>query len=194
MEPRKKYYLSHLVFIKAYTYSSPVSIDVLFRNRKNNNCKEARKFWWSPRRLLHPWAMSYHHIWRYCPVDLQECPDLASRPLSCMWEYQLFHVETKLMERTRKWRAGQVTFHRKKNLQYYEISANSNYNFEKPILYLARKLAGDPNLHFVESPALAPLEVSTWLHSNTTGRSLLMLLLVNPFQMTTMVRLLWLWV
>ncbi|KAK8917031.1 GTP-binding nuclear protein Ran-B1 [Platanthera zijinensis] len=34
--------------------------------------------------------------------------------------------------------------------------AKSNYNFEKPFLYLARKLAGDPNLHFVESPALAP--------------------------------------
>ncbi|XP_057511691.1 GTP-binding nuclear protein Ran1A-like [Actinidia eriantha] len=53
----------------------------------------------------------------------------------------------------------QVTFHRKKNLQYYEILAKSNYNFEKPFLYLARKLAGDPNLHFVESPALAPPEV-----------------------------------
>ncbi|KAJ6837873.1 GTP-binding nuclear protein Ran1B [Iris pallida] len=52
-----------------------------------------------------------------------------------------------------------VTFHRKKNLQYYEISAKSNYNFEKPFLYLARKLAGDVNLHFVESPALAPPEV-----------------------------------
>ena len=52
-----------------------------------------------------------------------------------------------------------MTFHRKKNLQYYEISAKSNYNFEKPFLYLARKLAGDPNLHFVESPALAPPEV-----------------------------------
>ncbi|CAK9133974.1 unnamed protein product, partial [Ilex paraguariensis] len=43
--------------------------------------------------------------------------------------------------------------------KYYEISAKSNYNFEKPFLYLARKLAGDPNLHFVESPALAPPEV-----------------------------------
>ncbi|GFS37447.1 RAN GTPase 3 [Actinidia rufa] len=56
-------------------------------------------------------------------------------------------------------KAKQVTFHRKKNLQYYEISAKSNYNFEKSFLYLARKLAGDPNLHFVKSPALAPPEV-----------------------------------
>nr|GMD78233.1 GTP-binding nuclear protein Ran-3 [Ipomoea batatas] len=61
--------------------------------------------------------------------------------------------------KNRQVKAKQVTFHRKKNLQYYEISAKSNYNFEKPFLYLARKLAGDVNLHFVESPALAPPEV-----------------------------------
>ncbi|KAI3891227.1 hypothetical protein MKW98_007532 [Papaver atlanticum] len=41
-----------------------------------------------------------------------------------------------------------------------QISAKSNYNFEKPFLYLTRKLAGDPTIHFVESPALAPPEVT----------------------------------
>ena len=44
-------------------------------------------------------------------------------------------------------------------LQYYDISAKSNYNFEKPFLWLARKLVGDPNLEFVEMPALVPPEV-----------------------------------
>ena len=58
----------------------------------------------------------------------------------------------------RKVKAKQITFHRKKNLQYYDISAKSNYNFEKPFLWLARKLCGDNNLHFVEAPALAPPE------------------------------------
>ena len=58
----------------------------------------------------------------------------------------------------RKVKAKQITFHRKKNLQYYDISAKSNYNFEKPFLWLARKLTGDNNLHFVEAPALAPPE------------------------------------
>jgi len=48
-----------------------------------------------------------------------------------------------------------ITFHRKKNLQYYDISAKSN-NFEKPFLLLARKLSGDNQLQFVESPALQP--------------------------------------
>merc|ERR1711934_1169894 len=56
----------------------------------------------------------------------------------------------------RKVKAKQITFHRKKNLQYYDISAKSNYNFEKPFLWLARKLVGNPQLEFVAAPALAP--------------------------------------
>jgi len=59
----------------------------------------------------------------------------------------------------RKVKAKAITFHRKKNLQYYDISAKSNYNFEKPFLWLARKLAGDPNLEFVAAVALEPPEV-----------------------------------
>ena len=41
-----------------------------------------------------------------------------------------------------KVKTGAVTFHQKKNLQYFEISAKSNHNFEKPFLWLARKLVG----------------------------------------------------
>jgi GTP-binding nuclear protein Ran len=59
----------------------------------------------------------------------------------------------------RKVKAKTITFHRKKNLQYFDISAKSNYNFEKPFLWLARKLAGNQSLEFVASPALAPPEV-----------------------------------
>jgi len=62
-----------------------------------------------------------------------------------------------VMERAVK--AKQITFHRKKNLQYYDVSAKSNYNFEKPFLWLAKKLANDNNLVFVEAPALQPSEV-----------------------------------
>eukprot|EP01001_Neometanema_parovale_P008639 NODE_4906_length_1002_cov_730.147895_g4699_i0.p1 GENE.NODE_4906_length_1002_cov_730.147895_g4699_i0~~NODE_4906_length_1002_cov_730.147895_g4699_i0.p1 ORF type:complete len:217 (-),score=77.10 NODE_4906_length_1002_cov_730.147895_g4699_i0:295-945(-) len=62
-----------------------------------------------------------------------------------------------VMERAVK--AKQITFHRKKNLQYYDISAKSNYNFEKPFLWLAKKLANDNNLTFVEEAALTPAEV-----------------------------------
>ncbi|TLD11199.1 hypothetical protein PgNI_06367 [Pyricularia grisea] len=56
----------------------------------------------------------------------------------------------------RKVKAKTITFHRKKNLQYYDISAKSNYNFEKPFLWLGRKLVGNPALDFVAAPALAP--------------------------------------
>lgn len=83
-------------------------------------------------------------------------------------------VGNKVDVKDRKVKVKSITFHRKKNLQvywnitfinlyipiqYYDISAKSNYNFEKPFLYLARKLIGDPNLEFVAMPALAPPEV-----------------------------------
>ena len=59
----------------------------------------------------------------------------------------------------RKVKPKDIQFHRKKNLQYYDISAKSNYNFEKPFLYIVRKLTDNPNASFVEAPALAPPEV-----------------------------------
>ena len=58
----------------------------------------------------------------------------------------------------RKVKAKTITFHRKKNLQYYDISAKSNYNFEKPFLWLARKLVGNPAL--VSPPASNQPDVS----------------------------------
>jgi len=69
-------------------------------------------------------------------------------------------VGNKVDVKDRKVKAKAITFHRKKNLQYYDISAKSNYNFEKPFLWLARKLVNQPNLTFVESPALKPPEVA----------------------------------
>ncbi|KAF7481878.1 Hypothetical predicted protein [Marmota monax] len=59
----------------------------------------------------------------------------------------------------RKVKAKSVVFQGKKNLQHYDISAKSNSNFEKPFLWLARKLTGDSDLEFVAMPALAPPEV-----------------------------------
>ncbi|GFY99795.1 RAN GTPase 3 [Actinidia rufa] len=86
--------------------------------------------------------------------------------------------------KNRQVKAKQVTFHRKKNLQYYEISAKSNYNFEKPFLYLARKLAGD-RISILWSLLHLLLQkcISTWLHSNSMKLSLLKQL-VSHFLMT----------
>ena len=131
--------------------------------------------------------MFHHHVRRDVAHHLQERAELAPRPgaplaprpralrardaasdarprpraqVRVCENIPIVLVGNKVDVKERKVKAKQITFHRKKNLQYYDISAKSNYNFEKPFLYLARKLAGDPNLQFVESPALAPPEVT----------------------------------
>ena len=60
----------------------------------------------------------------------------------------------------RKVKARQILFPRKHGIQYYDISAKSNYQFEKPFLWLLKKLTGDPNLTLVEAPALKPSEIT----------------------------------
>ena len=69
-------------------------------------------------------------------------------------------VGNKVDVKDRKVKAKQITFHRKKNLQYYDISAKSNYQFEKPFVWLLRRLTNEPNLTLVEAPVLAPGEVT----------------------------------
>lgn len=66
----------------------------------------------------------------------------------------------KIDVKERKVTPKQIMFHRKKtNMQYYDISAKSNYNFEKPFLWIARKLSGDNTCSFVEQPALRPADI-----------------------------------
>eukprot|EP00330_Aristerostoma_sp_ATCC50986_P004329 CAMPEP_0114591336 /NCGR_PEP_ID=MMETSP0125-20121206/13398_1 /TAXON_ID=485358 ORGANISM="Aristerostoma sp., Strain ATCC 50986" /NCGR_SAMPLE_ID=MMETSP0125 /ASSEMBLY_ACC=CAM_ASM_000245 /LENGTH=230 /DNA_ID=CAMNT_0001789349 /DNA_START=44 /DNA_END=736 /DNA_ORIENTATION=- len=67
-------------------------------------------------------------------------------------------VGNKVDAKDRKVKARQITFHRKRNLQYYDISAKSNYQFEKPFLWLLKRLVNDPNLYLVQAPALQPAE------------------------------------
>ena len=69
-------------------------------------------------------------------------------------------VGNKVDVRDRKVKAKQITFHRKKNLQYYDISAKSNYQFEKPFVWLLRRMINDAQLSLVETPLLAPSEVA----------------------------------
>jgi GTP-binding nuclear protein Ran len=68
-------------------------------------------------------------------------------------------VGNKVDSKDRKVKLKQITFHRKKNLQYCDISAKSNYNFEKPFLWLLQKLTGKPDLKLTAQPALAPIEI-----------------------------------
>lgn len=65
-------------------------------------------------------------------------------------------VGNKVDVKDRQVKAKNIQFHRKRNLQYYDLSARSNYNFEKPFLWLARRLANQPSLQFVGQFAKAP--------------------------------------
>jgi GTP-binding nuclear protein Ran len=65
----------------------------------------------------------------------------------------------KVDSKDRKVKLKQITFHRKKNLQYCDISAKSNYNFEKPFVWLLQKLTGKPDLKLTAQVALAPKEI-----------------------------------
>lgn len=56
----------------------------------------------------------------------------------------------------RQVKARQIQFHRKRNLQYFDVSARTNYNFERPFLWLARRLTDQTNLSFVGEHAKAP--------------------------------------
>ena len=68
-------------------------------------------------------------------------------------------VGNKVDVKDRKVKAKQIVFHRKKGLQYYDVSAKSNYQFEKPFVWLLRKLTNESGLHLVEAPALKPQEI-----------------------------------
>jgi len=65
-------------------------------------------------------------------------------------------VGNKVDVKDRQVKARQIQFHRKRNLQYYDVSARTNYNFERPFLWLARRLTNQPSLNFVGQHAKAP--------------------------------------
>jgi len=68
-------------------------------------------------------------------------------------------VGNKVDVKDRKVKPKDITFHRRVNIQYYDVSAKSNYNFEKPFLYLIRKLAGNMSIQLTAEPALYPADV-----------------------------------
>lgn len=59
---------------------------------------------------------------------------------------------------THKMKPREINFHRKKSLQYYNLSAKSNYHFDAPFLYLARRLFMNKELKFISYPDLSPPE------------------------------------
>merc|ERR1712183_365162 len=68
-------------------------------------------------------------------------------------------VGNKVDVKDRKVKAKQITFHRKKNLQYYDISAKSNYQYDKPFVWFLRRLCNDGALTLTEAPVLEAAEI-----------------------------------
>ena len=67
------------------------------------------------------------------------------RPISRYNEINIITVNSSelfSLSQERKVKTAAVTFHRKKGLQYYEISSKSNYNVDKPMLSGLRKITG----------------------------------------------------
>lgn len=91
--------------------------------------------------------ITYQNVSKWHKDLVRVCPDA-----------HLVLVGNKVDVKERKVKAKQIVFHRKKNIQYYDISAKSNYQYEKPFLYLLRKMTNNPELVLEEQPALAPPE------------------------------------
>ena len=117
--------------------------------------------WWAAGRVLHQRTVWDHHVRRDVSHHVQERAQLASWVTWTIIEASLTATGdlvrvcenipivltgNKVDVKERKVKAKTITFPRKKNLQYYDISAKSNYNFEKPFLWLARKLVGNQAL------------------------------------------------
>jgi GTP-binding nuclear protein Ran len=68
-------------------------------------------------------------------------------------------VGNKVDVKDRKVKARQIVFSRKHGIQYYDVSAKSNYQFEKPFLWLLKRLTNDSGLTLTEAPSLVPQDI-----------------------------------
>jgi GTP-binding nuclear protein Ran len=68
-------------------------------------------------------------------------------------------VGNKVDVKDRKVKARQIVFSRKHGIQYYDVSAKSNYQFEKPFLWLLKRLTNDASLTLTEAPSLVPQDI-----------------------------------
>ena len=68
-------------------------------------------------------------------------------------------VGNKVKIKDRKIKTRQINFHRKRNIQYYDKSVKSNYQFEKPFLFLLKRLVNDVNLELIRATVPRPGEI-----------------------------------
>ena len=102
-----------------------------------------------------------------CAIIMFDVTSQATYRSVAMWHRDLVRVcpnipivlvGNKIDVRERRVPVKRVTFHKKNNMRYFEISAKNQYHFELPFLSLARQLYGDQNLYFTVTPVLLPPE------------------------------------
>lgn len=76
----------------------------------------------------------------------------------CTEQIPIVLVGNKVDCRDRAVKPRDIVFHRRKGIQYYDISAKSNFNYEKPFLYLLKAKTGKKDLEFIKEIALARAE------------------------------------
>jgi GTP-binding nuclear protein Ran len=90
-------------------------------------------------------ASSYRNVGTWYEAVVERCPNLP-----------VVLVGNKVDVLGKKVRDDQVTFHKDKNIPFVRMSTKSNYRVESPFVYLARQVAGDPELEFAPLPFSSP--------------------------------------
>ncbi len=71
--------------------------------------------------------------------DIYNCYELDSSDKIILCGNKCDNIETDIKD-------SEINFHREKNIIYYPLSVRSNYNYEKPIQTLTRKMFNDDNI------------------------------------------------
>lgn len=76
----------------------------------------------------------------------------------CTEQIPIVLVGNKVDCKDRAVKPKDIIFHRRKGLQYYDISAKSNFNYEKPFIFLLQSKTGKKDLEFIKEVALQRAE------------------------------------
>lgn len=89
--------------------------------------------------------VTYSNVPKWCADIRNTCGDIP-----------LVLIGNKVDSNDRELKVTQLNWHRSRGIQYYDMSAKTGFNIEKPFLYLARRLCNNQALQFVGDFAGAP--------------------------------------
>jgi GTP-binding nuclear protein Ran len=101
-------------------------------------------------------------------IIMFDVTDRASYKSVPRWHRDIFKIceriplvlaGNKVEVKERKVQGKQIIYHKRHELQYFDVSAKISYQYEKPFIWLARKVTNWPDLTFVEAPAMPPPEI-----------------------------------